>query len=112
MNRPLLSCFTGTLGVVRHDLNLDPHPWRPQLMRTRFSPDGFVVWHILAEVFRHGRRHFRRDLGVVRVDAVDLRPAFAAHRLKGRLDVLKGLADLLLDALVELRMRRKRVPAT
>lgn len=48
---------------------------------------------------------------MVRVDAVDLRPALAADGLESGLDVLERLINLLPDVLAETWLTCKRVPA-
>jgi hypothetical protein len=96
---------------VSDNLDLDPHSGRAQLLDANLGPDGPVVGHVLAEVLRHGGRHLVRQLGMVRVDAEDLRPALAAGVLEVELDIGEGLGDLGGDVLREVEPVGRGVPA-
>lgn len=93
------------------DLDLDAHVVHPQPSHPDGRPDGLVVGHPLLEVARHGREALVVEGQVVRVDAVDLRPALAAGRLERVVDDLERLVDLRVDLLGELDLVFFWVPA-
>lgn len=90
---------TSRLGIMRRNLNLNRHAGRAQLLDTNLGPDGLVVGHPLLEVLAHPGRDLGRDGEMVRVDSEDLIPALSSSGLERRVDVDKGLVDLLLDGL-------------
>lgn len=93
------------------DLDLDAHVVHAEARHPDGRPDGLVVGHPLLEVARHGREALVVEGQVVRVDAVDLRPALAAGRLERVVDDLERLVDLRVDLLGELDLVLLRVPA-
>lgn len=80
-------------------------------MRPRHSPDELRPRGKSLQAPGHGFKDLGRHLRVVRVGAVDLRPALRANGAEGQLDVLEGLFDLLLDGEGERWARRGGVPA-
>lgn len=75
------------------------------------GPNGLVVGHPLADVLRHERYHLFRHVGVVGVDAEDLRAPLATRVAEVLVDTSKGLGDFLLEVAGE-RPPVLEIPAT
>ena len=110
-----LSRLRCTLLIIRLDLDLKMHRIRTQLFHTHLSPNRLMIGHPLPVVL-HDAIVLRPDVGAVRDDLVDLRPAFTARVPEIVVDVLERLVDLLqqvpLDEVGEVDVLLLGVPTT
>lgn len=95
---------------MRNNFNLYTHIILSKPRYPNASPDWLVIWHPLLEVPGHGRKRFVVDRHMVRVDAEDLRPAFATGIPEVVVDVLECLVDLCVD--LKQKLTSFAVPST